>query len=132
MKTESNLPSNFSFGALFVLFFGAVGGYQWLHARGHGKWWLGAAAVTLAVTLVRPRWLTPFNRIWMGFADFLHSLFSPIALGLLYFGLFTPTGYAMRLFGRDVLNRRFDPSARTYWVQRSPPGPEAGGLVDQF
>lgn len=129
---ESKLPSNLSFGALFVVCFGAVGGYQWLHGHLSGKWWLGAAALTLAVTLLRPGWLTPMNRAWMAFADILHRLFSPLTLGLLYFGLFTPTAYAMRLFGRDALKRRFDPSAPSYWVERSPPGPDVGGLTDQF
>ena len=131
-NSESKLPSNLSFGALFVILFGAVGGYQWLHGNTNGKRWLAAAAVLLVVTLLRPKWLTPLNRTWMAFADLLHRLFSPVALGLLYFGLFTPTGYAMRVFGRDVLKRRFDPSARSYWVERSPPGPAVDGFVDQF
>ncbi|WP_457445547.1 hypothetical protein [Roseateles sp. P5_E4] len=131
-SSESNLPSNLSFGALFVVFFGAVGGYQWLHGNMNGRLWLGAAILMLAVTLLKPKWLTPLNRAWMALADLLHRLFSPIALGLLYFGLFTPTGYAMRVFGRDVLNRRFDPSAGSYWAERSPPGPDVGGLADQF
>jgi len=33
-----------------------------------------------------------------------------------YFGLITPLGLVFRLIGRDLLCRRFDPKARSYWV----------------
>ncbi len=41
---------------------------------------------------------------------------SLILMGAFYFGLITPLGLVFRLMGRDVLNRKFDPKAPTYWV----------------
>jgi hypothetical protein len=38
----------------------------------------------------------------------------------------------MRLSGRDPMNRRFDPAARTYWRARTPPGPDPADLPRQF
>ena len=32
-----------------------------------------------------------------------------------FFGLLTPVGLVFRLMKRDVLNRKFDPEASTYW-----------------
>lgn len=132
MNSDSPLPSNRSFGILFVVVFGAIGGFRWLHAHHDAGLWFGAAAATLLVTLLKPAWLTPLNRAWMGLAALMHRVVSPVVLGVLYYGLFTPTGLVMRLFGRDVLHRRFDPAARSYWVERSPPGPDVSGLPNQF
>ena len=40
---------------------------------------------------------------------------SLILMGELSFAMLTPLGLLFRLIGRDVLRRRFDPKARTYW-----------------
>jgi len=68
----------------------------------------------------------------MKLAEILHRIVSPVALGIVFFGVLTPMGFAMRLFGRDTMQRRFDPSARTYWIERDPPGPDPSGLPNQF
>jgi hypothetical protein len=38
----------------------------------------------------------------------------------------------MRARGRDVLFRRFDPQAKSYWVHRDPPGPKVENFPRQF
>jgi len=40
------------------------------------------------------------------------------ALALLFYGVLTPVGLLFRLVRRDPLHRRFDSSARSYWVRR--------------
>ena len=44
-----------------------------------------------------------------------------MSMSLFYFLLITPTGLFFRLTGRDPLQRRFDPKARTYWLPHQPP-----------
>lgn len=41
---------------------------------------------------------------------------SLILMSAFYFGLITPVGLIFRLIGRDVLCRKFDPKASSYWV----------------
>lgn len=43
-------------------------------------------------------------------------LVSRVILGVIYFGILTPIGLALRLTGRDSLTRRFEDSLETYWV----------------
>jgi Saxitoxin biosynthesis operon protein SxtJ len=45
---------------------------------------------------------------------------SRVALGVLYFAVFTPIALIFRLMGRDVLKRSFDPKAKTYWEPYRP------------
>lgn len=126
------LPSNRSFGTLFVVVFTLVGGFVWLHGGTAFGWWFALAALTLLVTLAKPDWLTPANRVWMKLAEVLNRIVSPVVLGIMFFGLFAPMGWAMRLAGRDALKRRFERDARTYWIEREPPGPDPAGLPNQF
>ena len=54
-------------------------------------------------------------------------LTSPIGLAIsftllaaFYFLLLMPLGFIFRLIGRDVLGRKFDPTAKSYWRSRKP------------
>jgi hypothetical protein len=38
-----------------------------------------------------------------------------------YFLLLTPLGLIFRLIGRDPLNRKFEPNAKSYWLSRRQP-----------
>jgi hypothetical protein len=132
MTATVTLPSNRSFGALFVVVFAVVAGFVWWRGGTAFSWWFGLSGLTLLVTLVKPDWLTPANRAWMKLAEILNLIVSPVVLGVMFYGLFAPIGWAMRLAGRDVLKRRYEREARSYWVERSPPGPDAASLPHQF
>lgn len=93
---------------------------------------LGIALVFLAVSLVAPALLGPFNRLWLKFGDLLHRITSPVVLGVMFFGVITPVGWFMRLAGKDLLRMKFDPHSTSYWVRREPPGPDKASLKRQF
>jgi len=119
------LPSDRSFGWTFTGFFTLV-------ALFFQPWMLALAAATALVTVIRSHWLAPFNRAWMKFGELLHHVVSPLVLGLIYFGVFTPVALVMRAFGRDAMYRRFEPAQPSYWVRRDPPGPADNSFRDMF
>ena len=126
------LPSNRSFGWTFAILFAATGAFGLWRGGAHTAWVLAAAALTALVTLAKPDLLTPLNRLWMKFGELLHRVVSPVVLGILFFGMFTPLGWAMRLFGHDAMKRTFDPAAKSYWIDRTPPGPADDSFKDLF
>jgi hypothetical protein len=125
MNNALPLPSNRSFGWTFTLVFTLVALFAY-------PWLMALAAVMAAITMMRAQWLAPLNRAWMKFGALLHRVVSPLVLGLIFFGLFTPVGMAMRAFGRDAMKRRFEPQAPSYWVKRDPPGPPDDSFRDMF
>ena len=48
-----------------------------------------------------------------------------LVLATIFYGLITPMGAIMRLFGRDRLHRSFDASAESYWIAHDPSGDTA-------
>jgi hypothetical protein len=126
------LPSNRSFGWTFTAIFIVVGMYGLLRGGVALSWVLALAALTALVTFSRETWLTPLNRGWMKVGELLGRVVSPVVLGLIYFGVFTPVGVLMRLCARDALCRRFDGAAPTYWVKRDPPGPAHDSFRNMF
>ena len=129
---QTTLPSNRSFGALFVVVFLLMGSYLRLRGSEAYAWWLALSAVMAIVTVVDPGRLAPLNRAWMHFARILNTIVSPIMLGTMFYFVFTPVAVVMRLAGRDAMKRHFDPHVRTYWEDRTPPGPDPSGLPYQF
>ena len=110
METPQSLPSDRSFGWTFTGVFTLVAFFQ--------PWVLALAALTALVTLIRAHWLAPFKRAWMKFGELLHRVVSPLVLGLIFYGVFTPVGYAMRALGRDPMKRRYEPGRPSYWEKR--------------
>ena len=131
--TQAKTPSDRSFGFTFVIFFALVALWQgWVGHIIASAFLSGFSVAMLVATLVRPRVLAPLNRAWMKFGGLLHMVVSPVVLGAMYFLVITPVALFMRLIRRDALHRRFDRDARTYWIDRSPPGPSADSLPNQF
>ena len=62
----------------------------------------------------------PAQRVWMLLGDGLGWVNTRIVLGVIFFGVITPTGVMFRLLGRDPMRRTFDPSLTTYRVLQVP------------
>jgi hypothetical protein len=124
--------SDRSFGFVFAAVFSIIGCWPVLHGQLPRWWALAIAAGFAAVALVRPQILHPLNRAWQLLGRLLHKIVSPLVMGLVFFTVVTPTGWIMRLRGKDMLELRRRPDLRTYWVKRAPSQPEAETMKNQF
>lgn len=124
--------SNRYFGLVFAAFFLIVGLLPMLHGTSMRLWALLLAAGFLIVALTSPGVLGPLNRVWTNFGLLLHRIVSPVAIGILFFGVVTPISFMMRALGKDPLRLRLDQTAASYWIERIPPGPAAESLKSQF
>jgi hypothetical protein len=59
------------------------------------------------------------------------TVLTPLLMGLLFYGLVTPVGALMRVFGKDLLRLRRDTAAPSYWILRPPPGPSRDSMTRQ-
>ena len=124
--------SNRSFGWVFTAVFLIVALLP-LWSGAPVRWWAFAvAAIFATLALVAPQLLERPNRLWQRFGQLLHHVVSPIALALVFYGAVMPTGLVMRLLGHDPLRLRRKPAAKSYWIERKPPGPPADSLKNQF
>jgi hypothetical protein len=60
----------------------------------------------------------------MTLALILGWIMTRIILSILFFILFVPIGWIARIFGKDFLDQKFDPSANSYWILRDSTKPE--------
>ena len=132
MKTsELQLPTNKKFGFFFAAVFLVATTYFYINnASSSVVSTLSVVGLTfLVATLVNPDVLLPLNRLWMRFGLLLGMIISPIVMGIIFFGLFTPMSLTMRLFRRDELRLRFK-NKKTHWILRD--FPDGDELSDSF
>ena len=129
--TELELPSNKKFGFFFTAVFLVATTYFYINNVGSSVLsTLGVISLSfLVATLVNPDVLLPLNRLWMRFGLLLGMIISPIVMGVIFFGLFTPMSLTMRLFRRDELRIRFK-NKKTHWILRD--FPDGNELSDSF
>ncbi|QXD16338.1 DUF4407 domain-containing protein [Rhodocaloribacter litoris] len=81
---------------------------------------LGVAGAVLALGgWLAPRLFRPLYRAWMGLALVLGFVMTRVVLTLVFYLVVTPIGLLLRLFGRDPLQRRRDPAASSYWIEKT-------------
>lgn len=132
MSQPIKLPSDRSFGITFAVVGGLVAAWLWWKSSAHYGVALTIAAGFLLLALLAPAVLHPLNVVWMRFGALLNRIVSPLVLGAIYFIVMTPVALLFKLTGRDVLNRKFDAAARSYWIERAPPGPDGKTFPRQF
>ncbi len=101
--------------AAFLLFIALIP----LAASGAVRVWaLVPACLLCAVAIFAPVLLSAPLRLWLAFGTLLSRVVSPIALGVVFFGVFSTYGGLLRLLGRDPMKRRREPALPSYWIER--------------
>jgi hypothetical protein len=107
------------FGIGLPILFGLLGWHRWSagsHTAAQVLWGVGGA-LSLAFAAVPPLRRAIYVG-WMLAVWPIGFVVSHVILAVIFFGVFTPVGVLLRLFGRDPMTRAFDKSAATYWIPR--------------
>ena len=115
---EIELPSNRKFGYFFAFIFGVVA--VSLFAIGSLNWGYTFSVLSVLfvlITVAKADLLLPLNKLWIHLGLLLGMIIGPIVLGIIFFGLFTPIAFMMRLFGRVELCLKIHKDS-SYWSPR--------------
>ena len=129
---EIQVSSDRSFGVVFGVVFLGYGLWPLLHGE-ITRWWSFVVGGTfLLLALLFPQTLSLLNRLWLKVGRLLQRVMTTVVTGLLFYTSVTPMGLLLRLYGKDLLRLRRDPNARSYWIERLPPGPTPETMRNQF
>jgi len=117
---EIKISSNRSFGIVFFIFFLIVSLYPILNKDSLRVWSLIISLAFLILALTNSKILTPLNKIWFKIGIILGKIVSPFIMGIIFFLVVTPTGLIMKLFGKDLLNLKYN-SKNSYWIKKVGP-----------
>lgn len=81
-----------------------------------------AVSVVLALLMIGPEPLgSPAYRFWKGLVFAIDWVVTRVVCLFLYYLIFTPLGWVLRLFGVRLLDLKRQPGAKSYWRKVSPP-----------
>jgi saxitoxin biosynthesis operon SxtJ-like protein len=75
--------------------------------------WLISICFILA-SLIKPLALKSIYKVWMKFGYVMHSITTPILLGIVYYFVLTPIGLIKRIFDKDAMGLDFQSDKMTY------------------
>lgn len=85
---------------------------------------LAVAAFFLIGGFVLPDLIKPVFFVFMVATFPLGLVMGPLILGVIFYGVFTPVALIFKAIGRDTMTRKFDPAAKTYWVEHKDAEPK--------
>ena len=117
VKIESS--SNKSFGLLFSVIFLIIAIYPLINKGTINYLFIFIAVIIFLISILLPSILTIPNKLWFKFSLILGLLISQIILTLIYLVIVTPTGFFVRLTGKDILNKKINKQLKSYWIEKS-------------
>tara|TARA_B100000214_G_C23614308_1_gene466527 strand:- start:159 stop:545 length:387 start_codon:yes stop_codon:yes gene_type:complete len=120
MEKKIKVSSNKSFGIVFSIFFLLISVYPLLNNDPIYYWSLFVSFIFLVLGLMNSKILSPLNLLWFKFGILLGKIVSPVIMGIIFFFVVTPISIILKIFGKDVLNLKFN-NNKTYWIVKDGP-----------
>ena len=110
--------SNRSFGILFFLVFLGFGLWPLTKEMSPNIYLIIISAIFLILGLLNSKLLSPLNNLWIKFGEILGKVIPPIVMAVVYFLILTPISLLVRLFGKDLIEMKFNNNVKSYWIKR--------------
>ena len=123
------IGSNRNFGLVFFMVFLIISLWPLTYEEPIRIWSVTVSLVFLVLGLIKPILLAPLNKLWFKFGLTLGAIVAPLVMGIVFFLVVTPTGFVMKIIGKDLLNIKYDKKKNTYWIKRNIP---IGTMKRQF
>ncbi len=114
---ELKIGSNRSFGIIFFIVFMIIALWPLLNSENVRIWSLIISIIFFFLGILNSKLLTPLNKLWMKFGLLLGKVISPAVMAVIFFGVVTPTGLIMRIFGKDILKLNKN-NNNSYWEDK--------------
>lgn len=108
------------FGWMLLAFVVLLGGLVWwkFEAALAARWVWGVGGALWVVYTAAPGARKPIYLGWMYGAFPIGWVISHVILAVVFYLVITPIGLVMKLAGYDPMQRKFEPTAKTYWLPR--------------
>ena len=78
------------------------------------RWPFMLGGLLVVWALIAPMSLKGLYRNWMKFGLLMSSVMTPLIMGIVFYFVFAPVGFVMRLLSKDSMSRKLDANADTY------------------
>lgn len=110
-----------NFGLLVGGVLSAIGFWPMLFQEAAVRQWaVVVGGFLVACGSLLPQVLAPLHKGWMWVGHMLGWINTRILLGIVFYGIVTPTGIVIRLIGKDTMRQGFLETSSTYRMIKQP------------
>ena len=106
------------FGYLISLFFFIVSIYPMFFDLPIRKWSIVLSIVFMLCALFFRKILIIPSILWFKLGELLHKFISPVILFIVYFLSIVLTGFIMKIFKKDPLQKKYNTKIKSYWIKK--------------
>ena len=106
------------FSYIWITIFFILGIYPLFGSHKINLIFISIAIIIYIISLINIKILEKFYDIWMKIGEFLGKISSTIIMFILFFMLFTPISFILKLLSKDLLKKKIDKNSTTYWIKR--------------
>lgn len=117
------------FGLIWAAICFGIGFYPAVHGKDLPILPLALGFVFLLISLYFPKALILFYIVWVKLGEAIGYFVSKVILVLVFYLIVTPIGMLMRLFGKDLLNKKMNRKWDSYWIARQE---QPGTMKNQY
>jgi len=123
MKEGLELKRLKEFGVLMAAVLTGISAVLLFKGKPSSVYFIGIATLFLIPAYLRPMLLKPVEKVWLAFGEKMSMVMTTVLLVLTYFLVMTPIGLFLRLTGKDLLDQKLEPEAKSYWKKIEADGP---------
>ena len=123
IKSEKN------FGIVFSFFFIIVFLYYAFFKDQNFYWLISVSFFFLLFSFIKPNIFYLPNKVWFKIGIILGYIITPIILFIIFYFIITPYGIVVKIFNKNLLNKKIDKNKKTYWITRNT---SINTMKDQF
>lgn len=117
LKVEKHEIKKFGMGLTVLLCL--IGGWQLYKGNINVYvWFFGFAGLILALAFFAPIVLKPLFKVITTVGHAIGWVNTRILLGIIFYVIFTPIGILSRLLRKDLLDKRLNKDAKSYWSKK--------------
>lgn len=120
-----------TFGLIWSFIFLVIALFPLLNDEQIKKWSLVVSLSFLSISIFIPRlyYQIHFYQNWIKFGNFIGKINSKIIILILFYFIFLPIGLILKIFRKDLLHKKLDKNAKSYFIDRKEP---FGNMENQF
>lgn len=107
-----------TFAYVWGIIFCVIAIYPLFKEENINKIFIAVSLSFIFIGIFKPITLTSFYKLWIKLGESIGNVVSKFIMFILYFGLFTPISIALKILGKDLLNKTVKKDTKTYWVTR--------------
>ena len=109
-----------TFGLIWAFIFLVIATYPILKEQPLRLWSLYTSFGFLATSFIYPKLykISYFYQAWIKFGDCIGKINSKIIIFILFYFLFLPIGILLKIFRKDLLGKKINKSATSYFIDR--------------